>query len=284
MRTLGSVSAHIGRGHPDRAPSRDPNSASTRRTSGESASGRTLSSGRPSPRPLMGRSADEARAVDRKRQCAAPRQGHAIRLGLDTTHLNHLSHRGRRRRSAAAEIAAPADLKLLRVRLPPIAAAWFAMRGCAVSFPDRAHRVRPVVSMPEVSGESRSRRRRSSTKDGWAVGVGHHPILMLEKGGHRVAYDPDVIDLFFIIDGDLTMYLIPSQSDRRAGRRWSADVQEVHRRERGWVAWRRMRRGTDGGRVAVGVSGLRWRRSGVGEDGCRLGRLSAGVRGSAGRG
>jgi hypothetical protein len=30
--------------------------------------------------------------------------------------------------------------------------------------------------------------------------------------GHRVAYDPDVIDRFFIIDGDLTMYLIPSRA------------------------------------------------------------------------
>ena len=31
--------------------------------------------------------------------------------------------------------------------------------------------------------------------------------------GHRlVAYDPEFIDLFFIIDGDLTMYLIPSRA------------------------------------------------------------------------
>jgi hypothetical protein len=33
-----------------------------------------------------------------------------------------------------------------------------------------------------------------------------------KKRGHRVAYDPDVIDLFFVIDGDLTMYLIPSRA------------------------------------------------------------------------
>jgi PD-(D/E)XK endonuclease len=50
------------------------------------------------------------------------------------------------------------------------------------------------------------------TKYGWAVGVGHHPDTHAKKGGHRVAYDPDVIDLFFIIDGDLTMYLIPSRA------------------------------------------------------------------------
>ena len=51
-----------------------------------------------------------------------------------------------------------------------------------------------------------------STKDGWAVSVGHHPDTHAKKRGHRVAYDPDVIDLFFIIDGDLTMYLIPSRA------------------------------------------------------------------------
>jgi hypothetical protein len=51
-----------------------------------------------------------------------------------------------------------------------------------------------------------------STKYGWTVGVGHHPDTHAKSGRHRVAYDPDVIDLFFIIDGDLTMYLIPSRA------------------------------------------------------------------------
>jgi hypothetical protein len=49
-------------------------------------------------------------------------------------------------------------------------------------------------------------------KDGWAVNVGRHPDTHAKKAGHRVAYDPDVIDLFFIIDGDLTMHLIPSRA------------------------------------------------------------------------
>jgi hypothetical protein len=38
------------------------------------------------------------------------------------------------------------------------------------------------------------------------------PRYSRQKRGHRVAYDPDVIDLFFVIDGDLTMYLIPSRA------------------------------------------------------------------------
>jgi hypothetical protein len=38
------------------------------------------------------------------------------------------------------------------------------------------------------------------------------PDTHAKKRGRRVAYDPDVIDLFFVIDGDLTMYLIPSRA------------------------------------------------------------------------
>ena len=42
--------------------------------------------------------------------------------------------------------------------------------------------------------------------------VGHHPDTHANNPGHLIAYDPDVIDLFFIVDGDLTMYLIPSRA------------------------------------------------------------------------
>jgi hypothetical protein len=54
----------------------------------------------------------------------------------------------------------------------------------------------------------------TSTKDGWIATVGHHPDTHARKGlGHRlVAYDPEFIDLFFVIDGDLAMYLIPSRA------------------------------------------------------------------------
>jgi hypothetical protein len=50
------------------------------------------------------------------------------------------------------------------------------------------------------------------SKEGWTVTVGHRPDTHAKKGGRLVAYDPDVIDLFFIIDGDMTMYLIPSRA------------------------------------------------------------------------
>ena len=69
-----------------------------------------------------------------------------------------------------------------------------------------------LVDAPEGISRVQVKTTTHSTKDGWAVSVGHHPDTHAKKRGHRVAYDPDVIDLFFIIDGDLTMYLIPSRA------------------------------------------------------------------------
>jgi hypothetical protein len=48
------------------------------------------------------------------------------------------------------------------------------------------------------------------TKEGWVVRVGRRPYSAGNKDP-LVPYDPDVIDLFFIVDGGLTMYLIPSR-------------------------------------------------------------------------
>ena len=48
------------------------------------------------------------------------------------------------------------------------------------------------------------------SKTGWQVGVGRRPYSI----GNReplVPYDPELIDWFFIVDGDLNSYLIPSQ-------------------------------------------------------------------------
>jgi hypothetical protein len=45
---------------------------------------------------------------------------------------------------------------------------------------------------------------------GWMVQVGRRPYSV----GNRerlVPYDPDLVDFFFILDGDLTMYVIPSR-------------------------------------------------------------------------
>lgn len=46
------------------------------------------------------------------------------------------------------------------------------------------------------------------TKDGWLVQVGRRPYSAGNKDA-AIPYDPDEIDMFFVVDGDLTMYVIP---------------------------------------------------------------------------
>ena len=140
-------------------------------------------------------------------------KANTVRLGLDTSHLNRLSHLGRQPSEARAELSnRNAEMKYLRVAAPAVAAAWFALRGGAVSFPAEPTVYDLLVDAPDGISKVQVKTTTHSTKDGWAVGVGHHPDTHARRRGQRVAYDPDVIDLFFIIDGDLTMYLIPSRA------------------------------------------------------------------------
>lgn len=48
------------------------------------------------------------------------------------------------------------------------------------------------------------------SKSGWQVVVGRRPYSAGNREG-LVPYDPDLIDWFFIVDGDLAIYLIPSK-------------------------------------------------------------------------
>jgi hypothetical protein len=139
-------------------------------------------------------------------------KSHTIRLGLDTSHLSQASHRGPEPSEAPCDLSeVPPDLRCLRAAGPTIAAAWFALRGCPVSFP-----LEPAAYdlLVESSGRVNAVQVKTTThrfKDNWLVTVGHHPDTHAKKG-HLLAYDPDVIDLFFIIDGNMTMYLIPSRA------------------------------------------------------------------------
>jgi PD-(D/E)XK nuclease superfamily protein len=86
-------------------------------------------------------------------------------------------------------------------------------RGCAVSFPAEPTVYDLLVDTPEglmrVQVKSTTSNR---VNEGWAVGIGHHPDTHAKRKGYVLAYSPDEIDLFFIIDGDMTMYLIPSRA------------------------------------------------------------------------
>src|SRR5690348_13120062 len=48
------------------------------------------------------------------------------------------------------------------------------------------------------------------SKDGWLAQIGRRPYST-GNNALLVPYSPEIIDLFFIIDGDLAMYLIPSR-------------------------------------------------------------------------
>jgi hypothetical protein len=134
-------------------------------------------------------------------------RGHAVRLGLDLSHLRAGHAAGQ---PAKISLLKP-DLKYLRVAGPTMAATWFAVRGCAVSFPAEPALYDLLVDMPEGIRRVQVKTSTSLTKDGWMVTVGRHPNADAKRG-HLAAYDPESIDLFFVVDGDFAMYLIPSRA------------------------------------------------------------------------
>jgi len=144
-------------------------------------------------------------------------KSHTVRLGLDTGHLNRLSHDGRLPSESPPEAAdLTGQLKFLRTAAGTLAATWFSIRGFAVSLPIEPVEYDLLVRTPSGFSPGGINRVQVKTttfasKDGWTVGVGHHPDTHSKKG-RRLAYDPDEIDLFFIVDGDMTMYLIPSRA------------------------------------------------------------------------
>ena len=147
-------------------------------------------------------------------------KANAIRLGFDTSHLNQAEPcSGASRPRRRAEICQPRGghqrSTRCRTRRRPLRGSRFA------AAPSRSRPSPTVydllVDAPGGITKVQVKTTTFSTKDGWAVGVGHHPDTHAKKRGRRVAYDPDVIDLFFIIDGDLTHVPDPEQSDRRAG-------------------------------------------------------------------
>ena len=131
-------------------------------------------------------------------------KGHAVRLGIDYRHF------GLREVVVQTLPRMAPSLAHLREAGPSIAAAWFTMCGCDVLFPIEPAVYDLVVSMPEGLRRVQVKTTTSRTSTGWQVGISRHPHSV-EKGGPRLPYDPDDIDYFFIVDGDLAMHLIPSQ-------------------------------------------------------------------------
>jgi len=91
-----------------------------------------------------------------------------------------------------------------------LAAAWFSLCGFATAIPVEPAVYDLLVSMPDGIRRIQVKTTTYNGKSGWQVAVGRRPYSAGNRG-RLVPYDPDSIDDFFIVDGDLTMYLIPSQ-------------------------------------------------------------------------
>ena len=86
---------------------------------------------------------------------------------------------------------------------------WFLLCGYNASIPIEPALYDLLVAMPD--GIKRVQVKTTTyNKAGWAVSVGRRPYST-DNRGPLVPYDPDLLDFFFILDGDLTMYVIPSR-------------------------------------------------------------------------
>jgi hypothetical protein len=130
-------------------------------------------------------------------------KAHAVRLGLDLSRLGGLGA------GPAVRPVFKPDKKHLREAGTAIATMWFLLCGYNPSIPMEPTTYDLLVSMPD--GIKRVQVKTTTyNKAGGAVSVGRRPYSS-DNRGPLVPYDPDSLDLFFILDGDLTMYVIPSR-------------------------------------------------------------------------
>ena len=128
-------------------------------------------------------------------------KAHAVRLRLDLTHLED---------SAPAPTEVKPDLRFLRDAASSLAASWFSLCGFNVAIPLEPAVYDLLVSVPSGVKRVQVKTTTCFSADGWTVTVGRRPYSI----GNRqrlLPYDPELIDWFFIVDGDLTIYLIPAQ-------------------------------------------------------------------------
>ncbi|MBO0810224.1 MAG: hypothetical protein J2P32_18175, partial [Actinobacteria bacterium] len=129
-------------------------------------------------------------------------RGHAVRLGLDLSKIE-VPDPGR-----DVDIRQKPDRKNLRDAGTTLAATWFLFCGYNVAYPIEPTAYDLLVSMEDGIKRVQVKTTTFCGKDGWQIQVGHRPYSPGNRTP-RIPYDPTVIDLFFIVDGDLTMYLIP---------------------------------------------------------------------------
>jgi hypothetical protein len=127
-------------------------------------------------------------------------KANARRLGLDLSRLERPGEPASRR----------PDLRNLRQAATSLAACWFSLCGFNTAIP-----IEPAVYDLLISNHDGIRRVQVKTtthhsKNGWMIQVGRRPYSA-RNNARLVPYDPDLIDLFFIVDGNLSLYVIPSR-------------------------------------------------------------------------
>jgi hypothetical protein len=123
-------------------------------------------------------------------------RGHAVRLGLDTSHL--------RRTPAGPPAGGPRPQVAHLARAGSLlAAAWFELCGFAVSWPLEPCRYDLLVWRGSRAERVQVKTTTMRTGSSWLVRLSSSSRKDLRT------YDPDDIDQFFVIDGDFNYYLVP---------------------------------------------------------------------------
>ncbi|MGP3915397.1 hypothetical protein [Nonomuraea sp. 10N515B] len=132
-------------------------------------------------------------------ECRASVRGHAACLGLDISHLEPAAL------PPAVALGEP-DLVHLRNAAPTFAMAWFQMRGAHPSVPADP---RPYDLIVEVGpGDFRGVQIKTCISESGEVTVAPR-VSGMRKSGPRIPYDPVDVSMFFIVDRNLDVYLIP---------------------------------------------------------------------------
>jgi len=125
-------------------------------------------------------------------------RGHARRMSLDTAHLDSEIED-----PAAGSVPMP-DLANLSRAGPLLAATWYTLCGHNVSWPLEPSRYDLLVVDRQQGKPCKVQVKTTTVRAG-----GSWKVYLSTSGRRRQVYCPGEIDEFFVIDGDLTCYVIP---------------------------------------------------------------------------
>jgi hypothetical protein len=130
-------------------------------------------------------------------------KAHALRLGLDLSHLTSQPQ------DIGSQLVPEPTLRNLREAATSLAASWFSLRGFTAAIPIEPATYDLLVSAAQGIKRVQVKTTTCKGKAGWQVVVGRRPYSIGNREP-RIPYDPELIDWFFIVDGGLNIYLIPS--------------------------------------------------------------------------